>query len=185
MSEDRAAETARTAGRGVLWITGAKVYFILAGFVVQFALPHLLASARSFGLYSAAMNAVSILNNVVIAATVQAVSKHVSEDDARAPAALRQGLTLQALVGITLAGSFALLAPWVAEPFPQQRLVPLLPVTAIVMFSYSIYGALVGSLNGRRIFHKQAALDATFSTLRTIGILGGAALGIGALGAVA
>lgn len=181
---EKTGEATRTAGRGVIFISGAKVYFILAGFVVQFALPHLLASARSFGLYSAAMNAVSILNNVLIAATVQAVSKHVSEDDARAPAALRQGLTIQALVGLVLAGSFASLAPWIAEAFHQTRLTPLLRVTAIVMFSYSLYGALVGSLNGRRIFHKQAALDATFSTLRTVGILGGAAIGLGALGAV-
>src|SRR5688500_19024832 len=184
MSEDRAAETARTAGRGVLWITGAKVYFIVAGFAVQFTLPHLLDSARSFGLYSAAMNAVSILNNVLIAATVQAVSKHVSQDDARAPAALRQGLVLQLGIGLVLGCGFVGLAPAIAGFFHQPRLEPLLQVTAAVLFSYSLYGALVGSLNGRRLFHKQAGLDVTFSTLRAGGVLAGASLGLGAFGAV-
>jgi len=43
----------------------------------------------------------------------------------------------------------------------------------------------VGSLNGRHWFSKQARLDFTFSTLRTVGILAGAALGFGAIGAVA
>jgi stage V sporulation protein B len=121
---------------------------------------------------------------VLIAATVQVVSKHVSEDDARAPAALRQGLVLQAGIATVLASIFVLFAPALAGWFHQERLVPLLRLTAVVIFSYSIYAALVGSLNGRRLFQRQAALDVTFSTLRTIGVLGGAALGLGALGAI-
>ncbi len=45
---------------------------------------------------------------------------------------------------------------------------------------YALYAALVGSLNGRRMFMHQAGLDMTFSTVRTIGIVGAAALGYGA-----
>ena len=37
---------------------------------------------------------------------------------------------------------------------------------------YALYAALVGSLNGRRMFLHQAGLDITFSTVRTFGILG-------------
>ena len=66
-------------------ITAAKVYFILTGYTVQLALPRLLGSPETFGLYSAAMSVVSILNNVLIVATIQTVSKHVSEDPRRAP----------------------------------------------------------------------------------------------------
>jgi len=54
-----------------------------------------------------------------------------------------------------------------------------------VVFAYALYAAVVGSLNGKHLFGQQARLDVTFSTLRTVGILGGAALGLGAIGAVA
>ena len=67
----------------------------------------------------------------------------------------------------------------------DEQLTPLLRIASVVVFSYALYAAAVGSLNGRHLFGKQARLDVSFSTLRTTGILGGAALGLGALGAVA
>ncbi len=110
---------ARSAGRGVLSITGAKLYFIVAGYAVQLLLPRLLGTPEAFGLYSAAMNVVSILNNVLVAATVQSVSKHVSEDLDHAGTTLRQGLLLQ----LTIGGGLALARCGVSGPHaePGQR----------------------------------------------------------------
>ena len=85
-----ANDDTRTAGRGLISIAAAKVYFIIASYSVQLALPRLW-DAHEFGRYAAAIAGASILNNVLIAATIQSVSKFVSEDDAMAPARLRQG----------------------------------------------------------------------------------------------
>lgn len=186
MTDRAASDNARKTGRGVIFITGAKLYFIIAGFAIQFWLPHKLGTAQAFGLYSTAMNFVSIFNNVLIAATVQAVSKHVSEDPSRAPATLRQGLKLQGVLGAMLFAAFFLTAPLVAnQVLLDPELEPLIRITAIVLLSYSLYATLVGALNGQRLFHKQAGLDITFSTMRLAFILGGAAWIGGALGAVA
>src|SRR3954471_21477672 len=57
---------ARHAGRGVLSIAGAKLYFIVTGYAVQLLLPRFLGTPEAFGLFSTAMNVVSILNNVLI-----------------------------------------------------------------------------------------------------------------------
>src|SRR4051812_37908248 len=91
--------SAAGTGRGLALITLAKLYFILTGFVVQVGLPRLLGSPTAFGQYSLVMSIASVINNVLIAATVQSVSKRVSEDEQLAPARLRQGLTLQLGVG--------------------------------------------------------------------------------------
>jgi len=171
-------------GRGLALFTLAKVYFILTGFVVQVGLPRLLGSPTSFGRFALVMSIASVLNNVLIAATVQSVSKRVSEDEALAPARLRQGLTLQLAVGTFLALGLALAAPLLARIAYDEELIVLLRIAAIVPFCYALYAALVGSLNGRRMFLHQAGLDITFSTVRTIGILGAAALGFGAAGAL-
>ncbi len=184
-ASEQSAEQTRTAGLGVLSITLAKLYFIVCGYAVQLMLPRLLGSPEQFGLYSSAMSVVSILNNVLIVATIQTVSKRVSEDEQAAPTTLRQALSLQAVIGLMLAGTLFVAAPLLAERVLLDPLMaPLFRVAAAVVFSYAIYASLVGSLNGRQLFVRQAGLDLTYTTLRTLCILGAAGLGFGALGAV-
>jgi len=176
---------ARRAGRGLFAIASAKVYFIVTAYAIQLALPRILGSPEAFGLYAAALSAVSMLNMILIAATIQSVSKFVSEDEDASPALLRQGLRIQFALGGLLAGALFLAAPSLSAFLRDDALVPLLRAASVVVFAYAIYAAVVGSLNGRRLFGHQARLDMGFSTLRTMGILGGATLGIGALGAMA
>jgi stage V sporulation protein B len=166
-------------------IAGAKGYFIVTSYAVQLLLPRIFGEAKEFGLYSATMSGVAILTNVLIVATIQSVSKFVSEDEARAEVTLRQGLRVQTLVGGALALGLFTLAPAIAHLLLDDQLTRLLRVASVVVLAYALYAAVVGSLNGRHWFSKQARLDVTFSTLRTVGILVGAGLGLGAIGAVA
>ena len=179
------SEDARRAGRGLVSIAGAKGYFIVSSYAVQLLLPRIFGEAKEFGLYAATMSGVAILTNVLIVATIQSVSKFVSEDEPRAEVTLRQGLRLQTLLGGTLAVALFVLAPAIAGLLLDDQLTRLLRVASVVVFAYALYAAVVGSLNGRHWFSNQARLDVTFSTLRTVGILAGAALGFGAIGAVA
>ncbi|MGB5810996.1 MAG: oligosaccharide flippase family protein [Polyangiales bacterium] len=175
---------AQRAGRGLVSIAGAKVFFIVTSYAVQLLLPRIFGKVEEFGLYSAAMSGITIFNNVLIVATLQSVSKFVSEDEENAEATLRQGLRVQTLVGGALAVTLFVSAPALSRLMLDDQLTPLLQISAVMVFSYSLYAATVGSLNGRHLFGKQARLDITFSALRTTGILGGAAFGIGAIGAV-
>lgn len=179
------SEDTRRAGRGLVSIAGAKFYFIISGYAVQLLLPRVLGEAKEFGLYAATMSGVAILTNVLIVATIQSVSKFVSEDESRAEVTLRQALRVQALLGGALAAGLFVLAPLIGRVLLDDQLTRLLRVASVVVFAYALYAAVVGSLNGRHWFSKQAWLDVTFSTLRTVGILAGAALGLGAIGAVA
>lgn len=182
---DAAADETRHAGRGVLWVASAKVLFIVTGYGIAVALPRLFGSEQVFGHFSVAFGAASMLNNVLIASTVQTVSKIVSEDERRAPEALRQGLMLQAGIGALLGGGLVLAAPLLAEQvLLDAAITPLIRVAGGVVFAYAMYATLVGFLNGQRRFAHQARLDMSFSMLRTVGLLGGAALGLGALGAM-
>jgi stage V sporulation protein B len=174
----------KTAGQGLALITLAKLYFIVMGFVVQVGLPALLKPVE-YGRYSLAMSFVSVIDNVLVAATVQSLSKRVSEAPALASARLRQGLLIQLLVGLCLSLGLMAAAPYLSGLGYSTELTPLLRVAALVPLFYALYAALVGSLNGRQQFRRQAQLDMTFSTLRTIGILGAAVLGLGALGSLA
>src|SRR5690606_25519950 len=117
------------------------------------------------------MAGVAILTNVLISATLQSVSKLVSEAPERADATARRALQLQASVGGALALGLAVLAGPLAAASRDPALAPLIRAASMVVLSYSVYAALVGRLNGEERFGEQAKLDAGFTTLRTAGIL--------------
>ncbi len=184
VTETKEDET-RKAGRGLIWVTGGKIFFIVTAYSVALALPRVFGSEEVFGQFSVAFGAAAILNAVLISSTLQTVSKLVSEDEAAAPQTLRRVLLLQLGIGSSLATLLVLGAPWLATHlFLDDAFTPLIRVAAVVVFAYAIYAALVGYLNGHRRFARQAQLDMTFSVLRTTGLIGGAALGVGAIGAL-
>jgi stage V sporulation protein B len=178
VSDKSIAERAR---RGVAVITFAKAWFLLTGFAQPVLLTRALGR-ENYGVYGAVLSAVSILNNVVVAGSIQAMSKSVTS---YGTASIRRGLALHALLGLLLAGGFAALAgPIGADLLRDPGLPPLLRIASIVTGMYCVYAALVGSLNGTQRFVAQASLDVLFATLRTGLIVGLAFVGMGVRGAL-
>jgi stage V sporulation protein B len=160
------------AGRGVLWISGAKVLFVLLGFAVQFGLPRVLASTSEFGLLSAAMTFTAILTNAMTASMVQTTSKLVAESGGRPVArtlALRHAAIGASLALVLVAGAEVV----GVHVLHQRALVPLVRLAGVVVLAYAVYATAIGALNGGQRFERQAQLDATFSAVRTVGLLGG------------
>lgn len=184
-SHDDAKEQAARAGRGVLWTMTAKAVFIGTGFGVQLALPRILADPEQWGRYSTVATITSIVTNTLVAAMVQTVSKRTSEDEASAERTQREGLWIGLALAMLVGGGFAAAAPLIATHWQRDpTLAPLLATAAIVIVSYSFYSALIGSVNGRRQFSRQASFDMGFALLRGGSIIGGALAGA-ALGAIA
>lgn len=171
----------RESTRGAAIITLAKGWFLITGFAQPLVLTKVL-SPEQYGLYGVVLNLISIVNNLVVAGSIQSMSKAVTEGGAPA---LRRGLVVHLAVGVALSGLLVLSAPFLgATVLGDPRLPSLLRIGAIIVFNYSLYAALVGSFNGQRAFVTQAGLDMLFATLRTGLIIGAAALGFGVAGSV-
>ena len=172
--------TARESTRGVAVIMLAKAWFVVTGFAQPLLLTRFLGT-EGFGLYGVVLNSVSILNNVVVAGSIQAMSHAVTEGGA---SALRRGILIHIALGALLGGGFALAAGLLGrDVLHDPSLPPLLRVGSIVVANYTVYAALVGALNGRRRFVAQAGLDMTFAALRT-GLILVAAWAFGVRGAL-
>ncbi len=173
-----------SAGRGVIFIALAKVYFMVIGAVIEFRLPSLLGRVP-FGAYGVVSSVVSPINNVLIVGTIQAVSRFTAQDSTRARAVQQAGLRMHLMVGLPVAVSFAALMPLFSHfvLHDQRKTGPLMLASAIVA-GYSFYAVFVGRANGTRAFHKQAGLDMSFATMRAAGILGLASAGFGVMGAI-
>jgi stage V sporulation protein B len=168
------ASEARSAGRGGLAIAGAKVWFILAGFVQQTLLPHFIGM-DGYGAFSSVLSFANIPNNVVTTASIQGVSRAVAgAPEGQEEVVQRRTFLIHLGLAPILAIIFAALAPAAAAFEHAPHLLGPLRIFAAVLFIYGIYTPLVGALNGRRRFLAQAGLDVTFATLRTIGLLGAA-----------
>ena len=177
------AAVASTAGRGVLYIAGAKFWFMIAGLVIQLRLPVLLSRAV-FGAYGVVRSVVSPVNNVMITGSIQAVSRFTAQRPELARAVQRSGLRMHLYVGLPLAIAFIAGAPVVSWWFNDPAKTAPLMLAGVIVGGYSFYAVFIGTANGQREFHKQAGLDVTFSTLRMVGILGMAMAGFGLIGVV-
>ena len=172
---DRAVE----AGKGALFIGAAKAFFMLSGFVQQVLLARLI-SVAGIGAFGAVNSAISMVNNTVVQATIQGVSKFTAEDDSRADAVKRTALKLQALAGVVIALGFFLGAPLIADFEKAPGYVPYYRIAAAIPLLYSVYAVFIGSVNGLRRFRTQAGFDMTFSAAKTVLLLGLAAVaGVG------
>jgi stage V sporulation protein B len=185
LDEASAEETAKTTGRGFIVITAAKLYFMVTGAAVQLGLPILFGSAQQFGVFKLVTEAVSLINMVVITGSLQAVAKLVSEDPRRSSEVLNAGLKIQLALGVPLFVLYAVASPWIASGyFNDPSLGAPMQLSSLIILFYAFYATFVGYLNGRKLFVHQAALDITFQTMKTAGILGLVVAGAGVMGAV-
>lgn len=187
------ASVVRTAGRGVLYITFAKLWFMATGWALIFVLPRIFkwasggdpaAGQALFGEYKLVVMGVSFINNGIITGTIQAVSKFTSEDETRAGAVQRAALKVQAAMGAVLAGLYIAFAGFLADTLGSPDLAFLMRLSAGIIVAYSCYAVFIGSFNGRRLFNRQALFDITYSTIKTGLILVLAAAGFQVLGTV-
>ncbi len=161
------------AGGGIL-IFVAKATFIAFGFLNYALMPRVLGEA-GYGIVSTVFAVASLINNVIITASVQGVSYLVAQaQDADRPAVHAAALRFHGLLAAALAGLFAASSPFVAAFLRAPHLQAPLATVSLVVFFYGVYAPFVGVLNGSRRFRPQALLDMSYSLLRLVTVLGGA-----------
>lgn len=174
---------AAIAGRGTIYITAAKIWFMVSGYGIAVTLAALLTD-ESYGIYRVVISTVSIINAVIVTGTYQTVSKYVSQEPENADSIKWKALGLQVYVGGAATLGFFLLAPVVASMLNDPRLTGWLRLASLITLSYSFYSVYTGYFNGKQRFDIQAGLDITYSTLKLAFIVLLAWLGFGVTGSV-
>jgi O-antigen/teichoic acid export membrane protein len=161
------------AGRGVVFIGIAKIYFMVAGLAIETLLPRLLGPVR-FGIYGWVNSAVSVLNTVIVTGTIQTVSRATVTGRGQEGAVKATGLRMQLGVGLPLAILFAAAAPVAVHLNHDPALLLPMLAASLILAGNSLYAVFVGSANGTGQFRKQASLDMCFATLRALALIGAA-----------
>ena len=127
---------------------------------------------NDFGGLAQALVVANTVNNVVVSSGTQGVSRVVASAKGREDEAFRAALRVHVPLAIVVAGAMAAAAPLYATfERAQDVLVPLLVLAGVALL-YGLYAPAIGYLNGRNRFGRQALLDVTFASLRTVGLVG-------------
>ena len=185
-SEDLVAAESRAARVGFLFITGAKIWFLVAATVLNIGLPRILGDPSLFGDFGVVNTLISILNMVMVTGVIQAVSKRVSERPEYAGAIRAASMKLQAALGTVVFLVLLLGADWIATDLLRDpSLATMIRIGSVITFAYAFYGALIGVINGLKRFALQAAFDVGYATLKVGLMIGLVVLGYGVQGAFA
>jgi O-antigen/teichoic acid export membrane protein len=183
----------KVAGRGFIYITLAKMWFMLAGWVLIYALPRIFKWAAGgeedegqmlVGAYKLVVMGVSFINNGIITGTIQAVSKFTSEDESKAGAVRATALKVQGSIGLVLTALYIGFSGLIADLLGSPDLAYLMRLSAGIILAYSLYAVFIGSFNGVRLFSKQALFDISYTTVKTGLVMVLAAIGLEVFGAV-
>jgi hypothetical protein len=166
----------------VLYIAFAKLYFMIAGALIEFRLPVILSRAM-YGAYGVVSSFVSPVNNVMVTGSIQAVSRFTAQKPETARMVEAAGLRMHLWVGVPTAILFIAAAPLVGWAMGDTAKIGPMMLAGVIVMTYAFYAVLVGTANGTRQFNKQAGLDVTAATLRLVGILGLTTVGLGVYGA--
>lgn len=168
-AEHQQAE-AQAAGRGGVAVLGAKVFFILSGLIQQTLLP-LAITLPGYGALSRVLAASSVVTNVMVTSSIQSVSRTVASSGENEAVAYRRALRLHAPIALALGLIFVLAAPAIAAFQHAPHITNPLRIMGVVVALYGMYAPMIGALNGRRRFTRQAMLDVIYAILRTAGLL--------------
>jgi len=186
-TETPPSDDAKTAGRGFLIITAAKLWFMVGGALITFGLPYIFArygdGRALYGQYYDLNNILSILSMVMISGVMQSIARFVAARPGQAGGVVRQMRTMMLLIGTVVGGGFILAAPYIAESRGNPDLVLGYRAAGVILFCYGIYTVYIGTLNGRKLFFRQALYDFGFTTLKATLVLGLALAGFGVVGA--
>jgi stage V sporulation protein B len=171
VTEPSDTKIAARAGVGGIAVLFAKVFFILTGLVQQALLPRFIGR-DGYGALALVLAPSNIVNNVVVSGSTQGASRAVASAPGRETAAERAVFAVHVPLAILFAALFAAAAIPIAifEHAPYIA-APLFAMSAVLLF-YGLYAPLVGVLNGRGLFVRQATLDVLFATMRTAGLVG-------------
>src|ERR1044071_7565115 len=181
--ETPAADITKVAGRGTIYITAAKLWFLVSGAGIYLIVTRLI-SKEQFGVYQVVTGIISIINAVIVNGTSQTVSKYIAQDESKADAVKSKALRLQLAVGGVAALAFALLAPVIANYLNDSELTNYLRLAALITLSYSFYSVYIGYFNGQKKFLTQAGLDMSYSTMKLVFIVLFVGLGFGVAGGI-
>lgn len=155
---------------GTIYLTGASLFFILSGYLINIILGRYLGPA-AYGIYGVIISLMTAINLTQTAGLPQAVAKFVAEDELKGDTVLKSGLIIQVISTLCTSILFFFLAFPIAKLLKDVTLVPYLQTVAAVFPLYGIYSLYLNYYNGLHHFKTQAFMGILYSFIKLIAVI--------------
>ena len=142
-------------GKGILYLTFSKIIFALCGFFVHIGLARILG-VEAYGIYGIIIAFLGIIYTIFQPGVQTSVSKFAAENISRVGSVLKAGLKLQILLSVILTSLIFAAAPVIAIFLKDSSLTSYIRLASLVIVPAALDTVYLASLNGARIFGKQA-----------------------------
>ncbi len=156
---------------GAISLVTAQAVVLLLGFITHPLITYFLGPS-SYGIFNVVLSVQTIFGMFLTLGVPVAISHFVAQDEDHAQDILRQGLRIQIIIAVALAGVVFAASPLLARLLQDETLTPLLAFTALIILSQALYPIYVQYLSGLHRFNKQAALTSLYALAKLIGALG-------------
>ena len=155
-------------GRGTFYLMVAEATFVLSGWAIHVGAGRILGDAQ-YGIFVLLLSLLTHYRIFLATGVNRAVSKYISEDPSLLKAVERQALKLQVVLGLALCAAVLLLAPVLARLWQKPELTSYIRLTGLFFPAFGVYSVYRGSLNGLKLFGKEALVENVYSLLKAAG----------------
>ncbi len=155
-------------GRGTLHLMVAEGIFVLSGWAIHVGAGRILGESQ-YGIFVLLLSLLTHYRIFLATGVNRAVAKYVSEDPSRLRQVERKALRLQFALGWALCGLVFLLAPALSRLWQRPSLASYIRLTGLFFPAFGIYSVYRGSLNGLKLFGKEALVENVYSVLKAAG----------------
>jgi stage V sporulation protein B len=155
-------------GRGTFHLMVAEGIFVLSGWAIHVGAGRILGESQ-YGIFVLLLSLLTHYRIFLATGVNRAVSKYVSEDPSRLRSVERGALKLQFTLGWALCGLVALLAPALSRLWQRPELTGYIRLTGLFFPAFGLYSVYRGSLNGLKLFGREALVENVYSLLKAAG----------------
>ncbi len=157
----------KSMGRGVIYLTASRVTFAFSGFILHVGLARLLG-VEEYGTYGVIMALMGIAYILYQPGILTAVTKFTSENIETAGPILKTGLRVQVILTICFALIIFFCAPLLAQLLKDPSLSSYIRLAVLITIPMGLNTIYLGSLNGAKLFGKQAFSVTAHSVIKVL-----------------
>lgn len=151
--------------RGTFHLMIAEGMFVLSGWAIHIGAGNILGKSF-YGIFVILLSLLTHYRIFLATGVNRAVSKYISEQPAASRAIRRQALKLQVTLGCALCVLIWLVAPSLARLWQNADLTGYIRLTGFFFPVFGIYSVYRGSLNGLKLFGREARVSILYSLLK-------------------
>ena len=156
-------------GHGTIYLMIAELMFVISGWIIHVGTKRTLG-LTDYGIFGILLSLLTLYRIFLASGVNRAVSRFISARPDQAGSIRTRALLLQLILGCFFCLGVWLAAPVLARAWNDPSFTGYIRLTGFFLPVFGLYSVFRGTLNGYRLFGKEALVSIIYSLLKVIGV---------------